>query len=42
MPHDGWSLFCHGWAAALGPILDLPDEVATARRFAELATPLRG
>jgi shikimate 5-dehydrogenase len=40
--HDGWSLFCHGWAAALGPILDLPDEVATARRFAELATPLRG
>ncbi|BCY06930.1 hypothetical protein L3i22_020180 [Actinoplanes sp. L3-i22] len=39
--HDGWSLFCHGWAAALGPILDLADEVATARRFAELAAPLR-
>ncbi|GIF04332.1 shikimate dehydrogenase family protein [Actinoplanes siamensis] len=39
--HDGWGLFCHGWAAALGPILDLPDEVATARRFAELAAPLR-
>ncbi|MFF5294118.1 shikimate dehydrogenase family protein [Paractinoplanes globisporus] len=39
--HDGWQLFCHGWAAALGPILDLPDEAATARRFAELAAPLR-
>ncbi|MFI5893584.1 shikimate dehydrogenase family protein [Actinoplanes sp. NPDC051513] len=39
--HDGWQLFCHGWAAALGPILDLPDEVATARRFAALAQPLR-
>lgn len=39
--HDGWALFCHGWAAALGPILDLPDEVATARRFAELAAHLR-
>lgn len=39
--YDGWGLFCHGWAAALGPILDLPDEAATARRFAELAAPLR-
>ncbi|XVU24562.1 shikimate dehydrogenase family protein [Actinoplanes sp. CA-054009] len=38
--HDGWSLFCHGWAAALGPILDLPDEPATAHRFTELAAPL--
>ncbi|WP_436521420.1 shikimate dehydrogenase family protein [Actinoplanes sp. HUAS TT8] len=39
--YDGWGLFCHGWAAALGPILGLADEVATARRFAELAAPLR-
>jgi len=39
--YDGWNLFCHGWAAALGPILDLPDEAAAARRFAELAAPLR-
>ncbi|MEV6347584.1 hypothetical protein [Actinoplanes sp. NPDC051851] len=39
--YDGWNLFCHGWAAALGPILDLTDEAATARRFAELAGPLR-
>ncbi|WP_063763634.1 shikimate dehydrogenase family protein [Actinoplanes subtropicus] len=39
--YDGWKLFCHGWAAALGPILGLPDEAATARRFAELAGPLR-
>ncbi|WP_433367491.1 shikimate dehydrogenase family protein [Actinoplanes sp. CA-142083] len=39
--HDGWQLFCHGWAAALAPILDLPGEPAIARRFAELAAPLR-
>ena len=39
--YDGWNLFCHGWAAALGPILDLPDEAATARRFGQLAAPLR-
>ncbi|MEV4630413.1 hypothetical protein AB0J90_29535 [Micromonospora sp. NPDC049523] len=39
--HDGWELFCHGWAAALGPILDLPGEVHTADRFAALAAPLR-
>ncbi|WP_326558207.1 hypothetical protein [Micromonospora sp. NBC_01796] len=39
--HDGWELFCHGWAAALGPILDLPGEAHTADRFAALAAPLR-
>jgi len=39
--HDGWHLFCHGWAAALGPILDLSNQVDTAGRFAELAAPLR-
>ncbi len=38
---DGWQLFCHGWAAALAPILDLTDEVGTARRFADLAAALR-
>ncbi|WP_329110357.1 hypothetical protein OG792_15590 [Micromonospora sp. NBC_01699] len=39
--HDGWELFCHGWAAALGPILDLPGEAHTADRFVALAAPLR-
>ncbi|MEW2330604.1 hypothetical protein AB0880_22655 [Micromonospora chersina] len=39
--HDGWQLFCHGWAAALGPILDLPNEMNTAGRFAMLTAPLR-
>jgi shikimate dehydrogenase len=39
--YDGWQLFCHGWAAALGPIFDLTDEPGTARRFTELADPLR-
>jgi shikimate 5-dehydrogenase len=24
--HDGWSLFCHGWAAALAAVLDRDDE----------------
>ncbi|MFI1987762.1 hypothetical protein [Actinoplanes sp. NPDC020271] len=41
VPYDGWSLFCHGWAAALTPVLALPDEPTTATRFAELAAPLR-
>jgi shikimate 5-dehydrogenase len=39
--YDGWDLFCHGWAAALGPILDLPDEAGIGDRFALLAAPLR-
>lgn len=39
--HDGWRLFCHGWAAALGPILGLADEAERAERFAALAAPLR-
>ncbi|RKR85858.1 shikimate 5-dehydrogenase [Micromonospora pisi] len=40
--YDGWRLFCHGWAAALGPILGLADEANRAERFATLAAPLRG
>ena len=32
--HDGWSLFCHGWAAALTPLLDLPEDPALGDRFA--------
>ncbi|MFK3979776.1 shikimate dehydrogenase family protein [Micromonospora sp. NPDC050397] len=39
--HDGWRLFCHGWAAALGPILGLDDEAERAERFAVLAAHLR-
>lgn len=33
--HDGWQLFCHGWAAALTPILGLVDEPQLADRFAD-------
>jgi shikimate 5-dehydrogenase len=40
VPHDGWSLFNHGWAAALGPILALPDDAGTARRFARVTAHL--
>lgn len=32
--HDGWALFCHGWAAALTAILDLPDDPGLADRLA--------
>lgn len=32
--HDGWSLFCHGWAAALAAVLDLPDDPGLADRLA--------
>ncbi|MGE5287915.1 MAG: hypothetical protein ACM3ML_12055 [Micromonosporaceae bacterium] len=39
--HDGWGLFCNGWAAALGPILGLPDEAVTGLRFAALAAHLK-
>jgi shikimate dehydrogenase len=34
--HDGLSLFCHGWAAALAPVLDLPDDPLLADRFASV------
>ena len=39
--HDGWQLFCHGWAAALTPVLDLPDEEDLGDRFAAAAQSLR-
>lgn len=31
--HDGLSLFCHGWAAALTAALGLPDDPTLADRF---------
>jgi shikimate dehydrogenase len=39
--HDGWDLFCHGWAAALTPVLDLPDDPDLGDRFAAAAQLLR-
>jgi hypothetical protein len=38
--HDGWSLFCHGWAAALTPVLDLQEDPTLGDRFAEAITDL--
>ena len=32
--HDGTSLFCHGWAAALTAVLDLPECAGLAADFA--------
>jgi len=39
--HDGWGLFCDGWAAALGPVLGTPGGPAAGQRFAEVAASLR-
>lgn len=39
--HDGWGLFCHGWAAALTVILDLPDEPHLGDAFAHAVADLR-
>ena len=39
--HDGWSLFCEGWAAALSAVLALPDDPQLGERFAALARDLR-
>jgi len=39
--HDGWQLFCQGWAAALGPVLDLADDDQLGDRFALSAGSLR-
>ena len=39
--HDGWELFCHGWAAALTVVLTLPDDPALGRRFQQAARHLR-
>ncbi len=38
--HDGWSLFCEGWAAALAAVLDL-DDAGLGDRFEQAAAPLR-
>jgi hypothetical protein len=35
--HDGWELFCHGWAAALAVVLDVDDEAHLGARFLEAA-----
>ena len=39
--HDGWPLFCHGWAAALSVILDTPDDEELGDRFAQAAQSIR-
>lgn len=31
--HDGLSLFCHGWAAALTTALDLREDPGLAQKF---------
>jgi shikimate 5-dehydrogenase len=38
--HDGWSLFCQGWAAALAAVLDL-DDAGLGDRFEHAAGRLR-
>jgi shikimate dehydrogenase len=38
--HDGWSLFCQGWAAALAAVLDL-DDPGMGDRFEYAARPVR-
>jgi shikimate 5-dehydrogenase len=39
--HDGWQLFCHGWAAPLTAILGLPDQDELGERFAKAAQSLK-
>ncbi|MEY2422028.1 MAG: shikimate dehydrogenase [Acidimicrobiaceae bacterium] len=39
--HDGWDLFCHGWAAALGVVFGLADTPQLGERFIETARSLR-
>ena len=39
--NDGWQLFCHGWAAALTPILGLPEDDTLGDQFARAAQSLR-
>jgi shikimate 5-dehydrogenase len=38
--HDGWELFCQGWAAALTAVLDLDDD-ELGDRFAAESLPIR-
>lgn len=39
--HDGWSLFCHGWAAGLSAVLGLEDGTGLGERFAAAAAGVR-
>jgi shikimate 5-dehydrogenase len=39
--HDGWLLFCHGWAAALSAVLDVRDDDQLGERFALATESLR-
>lgn len=39
--HDGWRLFCHGWAAALSAVLGMTDDPDLGDRFGEAAESLR-
>jgi shikimate 5-dehydrogenase len=39
--HDGWQLFCHGWAAGLTVVFDLPDDDTLGDRFAAATDSLR-
>jgi shikimate 5-dehydrogenase len=39
--HDGWQLFCHGWAAGLNAMLSLPDDDKLGDRFAAAVHSLR-
>ncbi|MGA2803379.1 MAG: hypothetical protein ABSF89_03155 [Acidimicrobiales bacterium] len=39
--HDGWQLFCHGWAAALTTVLDLADDDRLGDRFGVATQSLR-
>ena len=39
--HDGWQLFCHGWAAALTTVLDIVDDDTLGDRFSVAAQTLR-
>ena len=39
--HDGWQLFCHGWAAALSVVLDLADEADLGDRLMRAASAWR-
>ena len=38
--HDGWALFCQGWAAALAAVLDI-DDTGLGDLFEQAARPLR-
>ena len=39
--HDGWQLFCHGWAAALTTVLGLADDGRLGDRFGVATQSLR-